>query len=89
MKFYFSYGTEGHPYVGGWTEVEAQDFHSACCAFRAVHPNKENDCLNCCSIYTEDEFKRTQMAGLKGNLGAGCNEKITLSVEVFTNGGNE
>ena len=24
MKYYFTYGTDGQPFVGGWTEVEAQ-----------------------------------------------------------------
>ena len=39
-KFYFTYGTEGQPFVGGWTEVEAPDGHAACAAFRACHPDK-------------------------------------------------
>lgn len=80
-KFYFTYGSEGHPFVGGWTEVEAPDMNSACSIFQVVHPNKSGDCLNCSSIYAEDEFKRTQMAGPKGNFGARCHEKITLTVE--------
>ena len=83
-KFIFTYGIEGHPFSGGWTEVEAPDLNSACHAFRAVHPNKEgSNLLNCCSVYTEEDFKRTTMAGPKGNLGAGCHEKIVLAVEVL------
>ena len=38
-KFYFTYGAEGQPFVGGWTEVEAPDGHAACAAFRAYHPD--------------------------------------------------
>ena len=26
-KFYFTYGLEGQPFVGGWTEIEA-DYYS-------------------------------------------------------------
>ena len=39
-KFYFTYGSEGHPFVGGWTEVEAPDLGTACATFRAFHPDK-------------------------------------------------
>lgn len=39
-KFYFTYGTDGQPFFGGWTEVEAPDAHAACAAFRAYHPDK-------------------------------------------------
>lgn len=39
-KYYFTYGSDGHPYIGGWTEVEAPDAKMACMAFRAVHPDK-------------------------------------------------
>ena len=38
--FYFTYGSEGHPYYGGWTEVEAPDSNAACAAFRAYHPDQ-------------------------------------------------
>ncbi len=56
-KFYFTYGTEGHPFFGGWTEVEAPDFESACSVFRMYHPNKIEPLLNCCTVYTEENFK--------------------------------
>ena len=32
-KYIFTYGTEGHPFFGGWTEVEAQDWQAAYAAF--------------------------------------------------------
>lgn len=83
-KFVFTYGTEGQPFVGGWTEVIAPDRQAACAAFRAVHPDKTEGLLNCSSVYSEAEFKRTVMAGPKGNFGARCHETIILSVEVHT-----
>ena len=29
MKYYFTYGTDGQPFVGGWTEVEAPNVNLA------------------------------------------------------------
>lgn len=85
MKFYFTYGTDGQPFVGGWTEVEAPDHRAACAAFRAYHPDKIPNCLNCSSIYTEEQFKKTGMAGPDGNFGRFCHERITLRREAVTN----
>ena len=45
-KFYFTYGTDGQPFFGGWTEVEAPDAHAACAAFRAYHPDKTEGLVN-------------------------------------------
>lgn len=28
-RFYFTYGTDGQPFVGGWTEVEAPNYGAA------------------------------------------------------------
>ena len=81
-KFYFTYGSEGQPYVGGWTEVEAPDLHIACCAFRTFHPDKTEGLLNCCSVYGEEQFKRTSMYGPRGNFGLRCHEIITIAHEV-------
>ena len=78
-KFYFTYGSEGHPFVGGWTEVEAQNFTAACNVFMAVHPNDDGDCLKCASIYTDKDFPAKIMEN--GNFGEKCHEKITLTVE--------
>ena len=60
-KFYFTYGTDGQPFFGGWTEVEAPDAHAACAAFRAYHPDKTEGLVNCSSIYDEEKFKLTGM----------------------------
>ncbi len=81
-KFIFTYGTEYHPYRGGWTEVIAQDYAAACAAFRAVHPDRIPGVLDCSSVYTEKVFHRTSMAGPDGNFGCRCHETITFSVEV-------
>lgn len=86
-KFYFTYGSEGHPFVGGWTEVEAPDEDMACTIFQMVHPNKEDGFLNCCSVYEEEQFKRTSMYGPKGNFGRRCMETITLRHEFVDEGG--
>lgn len=80
-RFYFTYGTDGQPYVGGWTEVEAPDVRAACAAFRAYHPDKDEGLLNCSSVYTEEQFKRTEMAGPNGNFHRFCHEVITLRRE--------
>lgn len=78
MKFYFTYGTGGQPFYGGWTEVEAPAATAACAAFRAFHPDKTKGLLNCSSFYTEEEFRRTNMAGSEGNFGHFCHERIIL-----------
>lgn len=84
MKFYFTYGSEGQPYIGGWTEVEAKDRHAACNAFRAYHPDKTEGLLNCSSVYDEEQFKRTEMYR-SGNFGHRCHEVITLRRDAAIN----
>lgn len=83
-KFIFTYGTEGRPFYGGWTEVVAPDRKSACAAFRAIHPDKTEGLLNCCDVYSVANFNRTTMAGPKGNFGKFCHETIVLAVEVHS-----
>ena len=70
-KFYFTYGTDGQPFFGGWTEVEAPDAHAACAAFRAYHPDKTEGLVNCSSIYDEEKFKLTGMYR-ESNFGFRC-----------------
>ncbi len=79
-RFYFTYGTEGQPFVGGWTEVEAPNAHAAAVAFSIFHPNKIGDLLNCASVYDEEQFKRTKMYQ-HGNFGHRCHETICLRRE--------
>lgn len=81
-RFYFTYGTEGQPFVGGWTVVEAPSYLAACAAFRAYHPDKTDGIINCSSIYSEESFMQTEMSH-NGNFGFRCNEIITLRREVL------
>ena len=81
-KFYFTYGREGQPFSGGWTEVEAPNDAAACSAFRAYHPDKEPGLLNCSFMYSEEQFAKTMMAGPHGNFGRRCNEVIQLTREL-------
>lgn len=78
-KFYFTYGTSGQPFVGGWTEIEAPDAHSAAALFRAYHPDKTEGLLNCSSVYTQEQFEKTEMWGPDGNFGRRCHERITVT----------
>lgn len=82
--FYFTYGTEGQPFFGGWTEVDAPNGRAACLAFRAYHPDKTEGLLNCSSVYDEEQFKQTKMHD-SGNFGRRCHEVITLRREAATN----
>lgn len=83
-KFYFTYGTEGQPFVGGWTEVEAPNVNIACGAFRVIHPDRIKGVLNCSTVYTEKSFKKTEMYK-SGNFGSHCHETIVLRREVAQN----
>ena len=77
-RFYFTYGTSGQPFFGGWTEIEAPDMRAAAALFRSYHPDKTDGLLNCCCVYTEDVFsKSTMMVG--GNFGYYCHERITVT----------
>ena len=61
-KFYFTYGSDDvQPYCGGWTEVWAPNYQMACQAFRAVHPDRIPNILNCSSVYSAREFEKTKM----------------------------
>lgn len=82
-RFYFTYGTEGQPFYGGWSVVEAPDRSMADAAFRAYHSDKMKGFLNCSSVYDEALFQSTSMA-TAGNFGARCHEIIRLSREVLT-----
>lgn len=82
--FYFTYGTDGQPFVGGWTEITAPDMNTACAVFRVFHPDKIEGIMNCCWVYTEEQFKKTEMAGPSGNFHRFCHEKITVTRTVNT-----
>ena len=75
--YYFTYGTEGQPFRGGWTLIQAENEHQARQIFRAVHPDKIPGVLNCASVYEGDYFVTTR-AYQTGNFGAGCHEVISI-----------
>lgn len=84
MKFYFTYGTSGQPFVGGWTEVEAPTRSAACQMFRVFHPDKTEGLLNCADVYDAHYFESCDMY-INGNFGAKCHEVIKLTRELNTN----
>lgn len=84
-RFYFTYGTKGQPYRGGWTTVEAPDRKIACALFRVFHPGKVEGVLNCACVYTAEQFWKTRMYK-EGNFGAYEQERITF--ERTAGGGN-
>jgi len=77
-QYYFTYGTEGMDYVGGWTVVHAPDLNTACNLFMAVHPSGENGCIKCAGIYKEEHFENTTMFR-EGNFGKSCVERIEVT----------
>ena len=80
-NYYFTYSTEGQPFVGGWTRVIACDIHDAVDLFRKVHPDKTEGLLNCADYYTENQFYKTEMH-LSGNFGSYEQEVIVKSPEL-------
>lgn len=82
-KFYFTYGCDEHfPFVGGWTEVVAEDIHMAHAVFRAFHPDRCQGLYNYSSLYSEESFAKTCMAESGENRGHGCWERITITREL-------
>ena len=84
-NFFFTYGSEGQPFRGGWTVISAPDRATACAIFRLFHPDKVDGLLNCCKVYTDDDFFETSMFRY-GNLGARLQERITVQQEIFATG---
>mgnify|MGYP000859795895 FL=1 len=68
MKYYFTYGTHGQPFSGGWTVVNANSYTEAIDKFNAVHPKTKDGFINCAFVYDENEFKQTKMY-TNGNFG--------------------
>ena len=78
QTYFFTYGTSGQPFSGGWTKVLAPNRELACAMFRTLHPDRTPGLLNCSTVYTEEEFKRTIMYENMNNLGAACRETLEL-----------
>ena len=81
QTFFFTYGTSGYPFSGGWTEVIAPSREAACALFRLFHPNVHEDLLNCADVYNEATFINSSMYTL-GNFGHKCREIIKCSLKV-------
>ena len=79
-KFYFTYGTDGQPFVGGWTEVEAPTVKAVVIACRAFHPDKTPGLLNCSDVYPQEQFERSEMFR-EGNQFYGGDGIVTKGVE--------
>ncbi|MBO5435897.1 hypothetical protein J6A31_08895 [bacterium] len=84
-KYYFTYGSEceTQPFNGGWTEIIASSREQACAMFRAIHPDKIDDMLNCAGVYEAEEFEKTSMYK-DGNFGKKMHEHVAMYV--FSNG---
>ena len=44
--------------------------------------------MNCGGVYTHEAFKKTSMAGEKGNFGSQCHEFIAMVHYIFEESGN-
>lgn len=85
LRFYFTYGSDGQPFSGGWTVVEAPNMASACAVFRAYHPDKTEGLLNCSDVYDEEHFMLSEMSATD-NLGSRCHEVIGPKYEFSKEG---
>ena len=84
-KFYFTYGSDDvQPYCGGWTVVWAPNYHMACQAFRAVHPDRIPNVLNCASVYSAKEFEKTKMFGSEVNFGEEIEDSYNGQIDELT-----
>lgn len=82
--FYFTFGSDGQDYVGGWTEITVPDrdgkpdFNAAVGIFNALHPPKgDYGSVDCGGIYTYEQFKGSRMSK-DGNFGHFCHERVTV-----------
>lgn len=74
-KFYFTYGTDGYDFYGGWTEVYAENMDIAVKLFDIYHPRRDPTLIACAGVYTNTLFEKTDMYK-HGNYGVGCHETI-------------
>ena len=78
-RFYFTYGTsETMPFRGGWTEVIADTKEQAINIFNIIHKPRHEGIVNCSFIYTEEEFKTTNMYKENSNFGQGLVEILKI-----------
>lgn len=80
-KFFFTYDVSGHPFSGGWTEIEAPDRTTAIALFRTYHPDKVEGLLNCRSVYEAHDFYKTD-SFKHGRCSKRCVERICVTRNV-------
>ena len=69
--YYFTFGSAGQLFRGGWVRVKAGTLPEAQQKFADKYGDRawaHRGCLNCASFYSEEEFKNTTMYE-SGNLG--------------------
>lgn len=81
-KFYFTFGSSGQAFVGGWVEVVAADREAAINLFWALYQGEDTglSIVNCAGIYSEEEFMRTSMGILGENFGKRFHASIVHTV---------
>jgi hypothetical protein len=70
--YYFTFGSAGQLFKGGWVRIKADTLQEAQQKFIAKYGDrawKHKHCLNCAFFYSEEEFKKTEMHEY-GNLGS-------------------
>lgn len=75
QKFYYTFGSEGQPYDGGWVEIIAEDFHEADKLFNKRYGCSPGGFIRCAGRYTEETFKKTSMYK-RGNFGSFCHDTL-------------
>lgn len=90
--YYFTYGIgddNNQAYVGGWTEVTADDARKAIEAYKIYHPLTKDGLLPCCGVaYTYEQMAKPYKlfpgkSMLKdGNGGKFCHDRIVIKREV-------
>lgn len=78
-RYYFTFGSVGHDYYGGWSEVIAESRHDATVLFCKYHQKNGGGLLRCAMVYDEEEFRKTGMYQLGRNFEHGCHEIITAN----------
>lgn len=77
QKFYFTFGSEGQLYNGGWVLIHAVDKADAIKKFKKRYKEKsmKNHKLNYSLSYYQEDFEATRMFS-DGNFGVYCHEVI-------------
>ena len=76
--YYFTFGSEGQVYNGGWVKIEADSLVEAQAKFVRRYGEKarsEYGPLRYSDHYSEEQFAETSMAKT-GNFGVRCHETI-------------